>query len=372
MKGKKIKLIWIIIPLVIIGAVAEFLFFFGDKIFAAPLPEGFIFCSGRIDTRVVDASSKIGGRVDEIFVREGERLDKGQLIARISPLELDAQIKNAEANIDLLLSRQSQARVDLDMANDQVNTGIQQAEAGIAVAEANLSKTQSRYQQADIDFQRAEQLFTTGAIPRRRWEETKLLREIAEKQVKVAEKTLDEARISLQMSQDLKKRLKAKEFALAGLLKMTTAARAQRELLEVQLKEMAVYSPCSGIVLDRIIDPGEILSPGIPVVTLINPEEMFLRVYLNTGEMSQVKLGDEAKIYPDGLDNVAINAKITRISDMAEFTPKNVETKDQRTNLVFEVRLGNFEDHEAILKSGMSAEVVIKTAVDKSWEAVKH
>ena len=367
MKKKKIKWMWIIIPLVVVGAVGEFLFFFGDKIFTAPLPEGFVFTSGRLDTRVIDASSKVGGRLVDINVKEGDRLTKGQLIATISPSELNAQLKSAEANIELLESRKAQARVDLELTRDQVNSGIRQAKAHVNVAEANLARSRACFKQTEVDFSRAEQLYTTGAIPKRKFEAQRLARDIADKEVKVAEKALEEANIALELAQDMKKTLQAKEIALKSLEQMSAAAAADKELIQVHKEEMTICSPCEGTVLDRVMDPGEVVSPGIPVVTIVSPKELYLKVYLKTADMSRVRIGNDVRLALDGLKET-IDAKVIRISDQAEFTPKNVETKDQRTNLVFEVRIAQFDDPQGILKAGMSGEVIIRTDNSKNWD----
>lgn len=367
MKKKKIKLAWIIIPIVIISAIAEFLFFFGDTLFKKPLPEGFIYSSGRMDSRVIDASSRVGGRILTILVNEGDIIKKGQLLATLSYDELAKQIQTAQSNIQIREIQKNRAKIDLQVTTDQVSSAIKQAEAKLNVAEANLARTRASHKQTNVDYERAESLFTTGAIPKRSYEGKRLAREISEKEVIVAEKMVEEAKVGLALAEDMNNTIKAQKTTIQGIQESIASGIADKEVLEIQQLELKILSPCDGIILDKVMDPGEILPPGVPVVTLIDPSQLFLKVYLKTEEMSKVKIGAEAKVTLDGIDK-SFRATVIRVSEKAEFTPKNVETRDQRTNLVFEVRLGNFDDAEHILKSGMSANVVIRTDKSKNWD----
>lgn len=136
---------------------------------------------------------------------------------------------------------------------------------------------------------------------------------------------------------------------------------AQNEVnkLMADLNDTVIYAPISGQIVSKIVHPGEVISSGVPLVTMINMDDLYLKIFIPTEMIGKIQVGDEALIYPDSLPNTAFTAKVKKINSKAEFTPKNIETKSQRANMVFEVKLKIIDNKERKLKPGMPAEAQI-------------
>lgn len=147
------------------------------------------------------------------------------------------------------------------------------------------------------------------------------------------------------------------------------AANAAIQKLDVDLADTKIVAPVSGVVATKVIQAGEVVSAGTPLITIINLDDLYLKTYLPTELAGQVALGAAAKIYPDALPKQAFDATVSKISEKAEFTPKNVETKSQRANLVFEVKLKVAGNPDHRLKPGMPAEALIRLDQDRAWPA---
>ena len=135
----------------------------------------------------------------------------------------------------------------------------------------------------------------------------------------------------------------------------------------MQIADAEIRAPVDGIVLDRTTEIGEVVNVGSILLTMVNPDDLYMKIFVPTAQMNKLRLGDKARIYPDGIEDVFVEAEVTHVADRAEFTPKNVETREQRTSLVFEVRLGRIDNIERIVKPGMSAETAIRLDESIAW-----
>lgn len=138
------------------------------------------------------------------------------------------------------------------------------------------------------------------------------------------------------------------------------------------LDDTLILSPVDGVVVAQIVRPGEVVGQGTPLVTIINMDDLFLKIFLSTEFAGKVNLGDEARIFPDSMPKDGFNAYVNKVAEKAEFTPKNVETKSQRAKLVFELKLKVKENTDYKLKPGMPADGVIKIKKDVSWNKYKR
>lgn len=134
------------------------------------------------------------------------------------------------------------------------------------------------------------------------------------------------------------------------------------------LEDATILAPISGRVVTKIVRPGEVVAAGTPIVTIINMDDLFLKVFLSTEFAGKIHIGDEAKIFPDALTDKEFKAVVSKIAEKAQFTPKNVETKSQRAKLVFEIRLKVLDNKDGDLKPGMPSDGVIKFNRDVPWK----
>jgi HlyD family secretion protein len=248
-----------------------------------------------------------------------------------------------------------------------VESTKKQAEAQLGVAEANLARAESAAEQAASDYERSKDLFEQGTVSRTTFEHDRLAHTMAVKEVEVARKTLEEAEANLNLAREMELSIDLKKARLKELEEGIASATAERDLIAVLLKECTVVAPVDGIVLDRVVDRGEMVNTGSAIASIVNPNDLYLKIYVPTAAMSKVKIGNEARIFPDGLEETHFDARVVKIAQRAEFTPKNVETRQQRTNLVFEIRLGSIDNGERILKPGMSAEATVRLDDSLDW-----
>ncbi|MGB2705357.1 MAG: efflux RND transporter periplasmic adaptor subunit [Candidatus Omnitrophota bacterium] len=150
------------------------------------------------------------------------------------------------------------------------------------------------------------------------------------------------------------------------------AAKKELEKRNADLQDTVIVAPISGVIVTKIVRLGEVIAVGTPLVTVINMDKLYLKVFLATDFAGKINLGDEAKIFPDALPNYSFNAYVDRIAQKAEFTPKNVETKSQRAKLVFEIKLNVVDNKGHKLKPGMPSNGVIKIKKNASWKSYRR
>jgi HlyD family secretion protein len=175
-----------------------------------------------------------------------------------------------------------------------------------------------------------------------------------------------------------------KQLALARLgTQRLDAMRAEREALarqrlqaQAQLGEQrshvvdfAVHSPIAGTILTRTVERGERVSEGTPLFTLVDLDRLYVKIYVPEPSIGKVALGQEARVYVDAYPGRAFAARVSRVSQEAEFTPKNVETREERVKLVFAVEVALTENPGGVLKPGMPADAVVRTQADAPWPA---
>jgi len=292
---------------------------------------------GNIDIRDANLAFNEQERIDRIFVEEGDRVTAGQILARLQTHRLEAQIKEAEAQIA------AQQEVVKRFEAGTRRQEIDQARAEVAAAQATVRNSRQI-------FERIKKTSGAGAT---------------------SEQALDNARAQLDVDMA---RLKVKEkglnLALEGPRKEDIAAakntlealKAALSLLKIRLADMTLISPSPGIIRNRILEPGEMASPNQPVVTLALTDPKWVRAYVPEPDLGRINLGMKAKILSDSFPEQSFEGWIGFISPVAEFTPKTVETEDLRTKIVYEVRVF-VHDSEDLLRLGMPVTVIVDNTV---------
>ena len=133
--------------------------------------------------------------------------------------------------------------------------------------------------------------------------------------------------------------------------------------------DFAIHSPIAGTILTRTVERGERVSEGTPLFTLVDLDRLYVKIYVPEPSIGKVALGQEARVYVDAYPGRAFAARVSRVSQEAEFTPKNVETREERVKLVFAVEVALAENPGGVLKPGMPADAVVRTQADAPWPA---
>ncbi|MDH7500225.1 MAG: efflux RND transporter periplasmic adaptor subunit [candidate division NC10 bacterium] len=355
---------------------------------------GLIHASGRIEGTEVTVGTKVAGRLERLLVEEGESVERGALLGEISSEEIRARWERARAAISLAernLFRQAEnvqywdhkvreAETSLEFSRRQIEDQITQAEAGLGAAAAALARAEANLDWWQKESRRLEDLFRQGMVSAQSVDHAKSSLQAAIAEVDQLHKERERAQAALRLAQNGRLQIEMREKERAAALSMRSqakeameAARMEMRMAEAGAKEAQavledcrIVAPISGTVMTKIAEEGEVLAAGRPILTLIDLSDIYLKVYIPEAEIGKIRLGNPARIYVDAYPNRSFQAKVTQISQQAEFTPKNVETKQERVNLVFAVKLT--ADHpEGLLKPGMPADGIIKCGDGSSW-----
>ncbi|HEY66098.1 MAG TPA: HlyD family efflux transporter periplasmic adaptor subunit [Caldilineae bacterium] len=390
------------------------------RVTAFPRQRVVVTASGTIEAEEVKISSEIGGRVVAIFAEEGDPVEEGQLLVQLDDSLLIAQERQAEAEVATARAKLAEvksgprpaeiaaARAEVQQAEAELAGArkayahakelletphdliaqIDDAKARIALAKAQLGQAQARYGAA-----KALRDATTGGS-----DEDKTKRAVYEQQMVAAQAAIEAAREAQRGAETLLAALEAmrrQPLALIaevhrteGQVKIAEAklalaqaqldallagprmeeivaaeaevqrAEAALHLVQVQREKLSLHSPISGLVTSRLVEPGELAAPGAVLMTVADLDQVTLQIFVPTSKIGHVKLGQEAIVKVDSFPEREFRGRVVYIADRAEFTPKNVQTQEDRVQTVFAVKL-QLDNPEHLLKPGMPADATL-------------
>ncbi|MCA9137683.1 MAG: efflux RND transporter periplasmic adaptor subunit [Planctomycetales bacterium] len=359
------------------------------------LPEGLIQANGRIEGDHTTIASKFAGRVSEVMAREGDDVNAGDTLIQIDDKQLRAKLnqathsvevakaihRGAKASAKAASAEVRAAKTSLELLKKQVPLAIETAEAELNQALAASATADSNEGHKRSEHERSQKLLASQAISAEDADKRELAWTIAQNELTTAiaaritaEKRLAEAKLG----QD---RIKEKEDALAALEAMCAKSLAQIEeciarqseaeagVEEQQstLDDLTITAPISGTILSRFVDRGEVVNAGTPLLELVDLDQLYLQVYVPEPLIGRVRLGLPAKVYSDAYPNQPFDATLRYIASEAEFTPKEVQTKDERVKLVYAVRLYFNENPDHRLTPGLPADAVIRWKKETPW-----
>lgn len=297
-------------------------------------PSEGIPASGTIETREVDIAPKVAGQLVELRVEEGDRVGPGDVLAVVDHSGLDIQLSRAAAGVAL-----AEAQLAL-LRKGARSEDIRQAEDHLEQAEAN-------YRVAAQDAERMSALAATGSA-------TVKQREDAEARLTVAAAQRSQAREALNKVRRLSRpeEIQAAEARLAE-------ARAAADLLRHAISDCTVVAPVGGFVSHKAVEAGEVVTQGATLLTVSRLESVYVMLYVTEVELGRIRLGDPVDVRIDAFPGRDFPGKVTFISQEAEFTPKNIQTKEERVKLVFGVKV-EIPNPEGLLKPGLPADAVIR------------
>ena len=355
-----------ILAIVLIVAVAVFLAWW-FLIRQTPVPHNIITLSGRIEGDDSVIAAKTSGRIREIRVREGDRVKSGDIIAILDDEQAAAReeqaksaaqaantrVTQAQQQISVLGEQLKQSNISVDQAKLDAQGRVHQAEAQVATAEANLSQAQAGYEQARYDLEKYSKLAKSGDVSDRQREQARTtaeaqsaLVESTKKQVAAARGALITARANLEnppirasQASAVKKQIAQAQVEVNGAQADAERARAQLKEAQANRADLNIIAPFEGTISTRTAEPGEVVSPGTPIVTMLDLNKVYLRGFIPEGDIGRVKLGQSARIYLDSNPRQPIDAVVSRIDPEASFTPENTYFRDDRVKQVVGVKL---------------------------------
>jgi HlyD family secretion protein len=327
MKKRKIGIAVVVLLLVV--AVVVWRLYFQEKGNGDAL-----FLSGNMEVTEANVGFKVPGRVIELAVDEGDRVEKGQVLARLDDAELASVVAQNRAALQEAMSRLAEIR------SGSRPQEIEQAKANVRSQDAELARLRN-------DFERAETLFKNGAVSKAQFD---------------AARSAYETRLALQRgaaeSLSLVKEGPKKESIAAADYRVE-GARAALRTSEERLKDTVIYAPFSGVVLRKNVELGETVAAGTPVHTIGDLSSPWIKVYVPEAKLGLVKLGQKALVSTDTHKGKTYDGRVSYISSEAEFTPKNVQTQEERVKLVYAVKV-RVQNPDQELKPSMPADVKIQ------------
>jgi HlyD family secretion protein len=254
------------------------------------MPDGIVKTNGRIEATEVDVAAKYAGRLATVNVDEGDEVTAGQVVATISSPETEAQLRAAQAQV--LKSKHA-----------------------LAEAEAMIAERQSDYAAAQNDLRRGQDLVDKGWMTKQIYEQRLNKAQATEALLHAAEKARDEAQAAI------------------------VAAEADVQRLQSILVDLVLVSPRSGRVQYRLARAGEVVAAGQRVLTILDLKDVYMTIYLSAALAGQLMLGDEARVIADPIPEYVLPATVSFVATDAQFTPKSVETAEERQKLMFRVKL---------------------------------
>jgi len=385
-----------IIPLFVILIVAGVLvwYFF---LRGPAVPPNLIEVSGRIETDDSAVAAKTTGRIKEITVREGDHATAGQVIAtldddqvraredqaRAAATEAQTRITRAQQQIAVYQEQLNQSNIGVEQARLDARGRVNQAESQVAQAEAQLAQAEASYKQTSYDLDKASRLFKTGDVPERQVVQARTANESQGRVVQAQRKQVDAARGALtasranlanpsirsSQSEAIRKQIAQAQSDIDAANAEADRAQAQVREAEANRNDLNITAPFDGTVATRAAEPGEVVSPGATIITLMNPGQIYLRGFVPEGDIGRVKVGQPARIYVDSDPNQPIEAEVSRIDPEASFTPENTYFRNERVKQVVGIKL-LIKNPQGNAKPGMPADGEI--LVQGEWGSTKR
>jgi HlyD family secretion protein len=295
---------------------------------------GVIFASGHVEATDVRIATKVAGHLETFTLEEGDRITTGQTLAQIDITDVTLALDQARAE-------KSQADADLRL----MLAGTRKEE--IAEQEAKVQGAQADLDGAERDLGRMQALLDRGSGTAKARDDARTKRDMLAAQLAAAKEVLARMKAGTRPEQIDAGRARA------------AAAAARVAQLEQQVKDATITSPVAGVVTEKIAEQGELLPVGAGLCVVTDLDDAWLTVYLTEPDLARVRLGQEAEVRTD--DGQTRQGKVRYVSSEAEFTPKNVQTRDERVKLVFKMKIG-LDNHDGLFKPGMPAEARLKAA----------
>lgn len=334
-------------------------------------PAGLILANGRIEGDRYIAATKIPGRISEVLVNEGDTVAIGAIVAVISDARIMAQLQQTQAALAAIDAQLTSGQTALGVAGQQAVLAIAAGKQAEVSASAIVGKAEAGAALAARDVARMRILEAQGSIETHRREEAELLLAVrsADRTSAVAGEAA--ARDQLAEIRLGPARVRAQRQGLAGLGAQRRQAAAAVAEAQSVADDLKIRSPVAGTVVSRIAEPGTILAAGSAIVELVDLDHLYMTAFVPSVEIGKLRRGLESKVYIDAFPDQPFAARLQTIADRAEFSPKEVQTTDERVKQVYRIKLRIAGNPGHKLTPGIPADAVIRTDPKTAWRRPK-
>lgn len=351
--------------LVVLLALAVAAIFFARV--PSGVPEGLIQANGRIEGDLVSVASKVPGRIVRIDVREGDSVKEGQVLARLDDAQLRARVEQAAAAVATLEAQLASADSALDLLRNEVPVRVHASTAEVGRAQALMAKAEANGRQARREAGRAESLAAQGFASKQLGERARLVSDVAASELTAAREGLVQSRRQLDLARLGDHQIRARESERGALQAQLRQAQASLAEVESLLADLTITARSAGVVVTRVREPGEVIASGAPILELVDLEKLYLKVFVAESEIGKLRRDLPARIYTDAFPDQPFAARVRYIASRAEFTPKEVQTPDERVKLVYAVKLYLDANPGGRLTPGLPADAMIRWREGAPW-----
>ena len=309
-------------------------------------PADRIRASGHVEATETRIAPDVGGRLLTLTVKEGDRVQTGQVLMTLDTRDVALAIDRAKAE-----RAAADAQLRLIQAGSRVED-IRQAQSQVETARAEVSATRAELEASEQDLQRFETLLANNSGSRKQRDDAATRRDVARDRVASAESRVRTAQEAL-----AKLKAGARPEEVEAARARVSVVTAQIASLEKGMADATLKSPVSGIVTEKLVEVGEMIAPRAPALVIVDLDRAWADVFVPEPNIPQIKLGQQATIFTDD-GGPGMTGTIGYISPKAEFTPRNVQTAEERSKLVYRIRI-NVDNKDGVLKQGMPVEAEI-------------
>jgi HlyD family secretion protein len=330
--------------------------------------------SGTVEARNIRVGSKVGGRIDKVLVREGDAVESGQVLVTFDDKELHATLEQMRAaaekaqrgfrpeEIEEARAAAAQARAEYE----QRRNGYRQED--IDSAKADLDRATADEIRAHVDAQRYQALAQQDLVSKQQRDSAEANWKMALAQKQNAQHKLEELQkgyrpeeIAAAEARYHQTQATLEKFERGNRKEDVEAAKAAFALEEARYRERQVLAPSAATVEVLDVRPGDLIAPNTPIATLLERDQIYVRIYIPETQIGHVQLGEKAEIHVDSFPNQVFNGVVDQINQQAEFLPRNVQTREERVHQVFGVKV-RIDDASRRVRAGMAADVKFNAA----------
>src|SRR5271169_3468409 len=325
--------------------------------------------SGTVEARNIRVGSKVGGRIDKVMVREGDSVELGQTLITFDDKELQASLAASRAAAEKAergfrpeeIAEARAAAAQAKAEYDQRKNGYRQED--IDAAKADLDRATADEIRTHLDFQRYDALAQKDLVSKQQRDTAEANWKMALAQKQNAQHKLDELKkgyrpeeIAAAEARYHQTQATLEKFERGNRREDVEAAKAALALEEARYRERQVLAPSAATVEVLDVRPGDLIAPNTPIATLLERDQIYVRIYIPETQIGHVQLGEKAEIRVDSFPNQVFNGVVEQINQQAEFLPRNVQTREERVHQVFGVKV-RIDDASRRVRAGMAADV---------------
>jgi HlyD family secretion protein len=337
-----------LLPLVVLLAIGGGIYWYSTR------PVTSLTLTGTVTTHEIVVSPQIGGRIEKLLVNEGDQVAKDQLVAVLAPAELQQERAYYDASVEGAGSQIAESEAALRLQERQTADQIKQAQATLAATEAQHQAAQAQLEDARIAYDRQQRMMKDGVGTQEQLDRARTAADVARSQLAAVAKQVDAQRAAVALAESSAEQVAVRRSQVLSNRQQRAAVAAQRAKADVRLAYTEIHAPIAGIVDVRVALPGEVVNPGQPVMTLINPDDLWVRADVEETYVDRIKVGDKMKIRLPSGEQVEGEVFYRRVD--AGFATQRDVSRTKRDIKTFEIRL-KVDNKDRRLAVGMTTYV---------------